>query len=150
MVITAISALDTSDNPGQAGCIIRGDLRKLYDAQSVVPCWNHCEIASGQIHNSKQKEVKNLHIHSVARNFVQQLPRYASTIMCHCSMLPTAAQRVAPVLEIMDRNVCGTFYLHDTLKIRKGMLTVQECSTSAESKECCITQVQEYMAPDEA
>jgi hypothetical protein len=40
--------------------------------------------------------------------------------------------------------------LHDSLPIRKRALIVYKFATSAESEECCTTQVQENMTPDEA
>jgi hypothetical protein len=43
-------------------------------------CWIHREIASGQIHNSKQ-DVKNQQVHLSAWNLVHWLPRYASIII---------------------------------------------------------------------
>jgi hypothetical protein len=50
-------------------------------------CRIHCEIASGQIHDSKQRDISNQQIHPIAWNGVYWLPRYASTVVCHCIML---------------------------------------------------------------
>jgi hypothetical protein len=55
------STLITSDKPGQEGCIIRGDLTKFVTDIDTLLLLIHCEIASGQIHDSKQKHVKNQH-----------------------------------------------------------------------------------------
>jgi hypothetical protein len=52
-------------------------------------CWIHREFVSSQVQNSKQKDVKNQHIHPAMWNFVHGLPRYASTIIslasCYCN-----------------------------------------------------------------
>jgi hypothetical protein len=50
-------------------------------------CQIHRVIASGQIHDSKQKVVKDKHFHQDVWNFVHRLPRYVSTIIYRCIAL---------------------------------------------------------------
>jgi hypothetical protein len=38
------------------------DICTKIDAHSLFLCQIHCEIASGQIHNSKQEDVNNQHV----------------------------------------------------------------------------------------
>jgi hypothetical protein len=45
------------------------------------------EIASGQMHDSKQKDVTNQHVHPAAWHFELWLPRYASAIIYRCIAL---------------------------------------------------------------
>jgi hypothetical protein len=44
----------------------------------------HHKIASGQICDSNQRDLKNQHVHPEAWNFVHWLPRYVSTIIYNC------------------------------------------------------------------
>jgi hypothetical protein len=48
-----IPSLITSDNPGQEGCIIGGNLMKLLTDIDTLLLLKHREIASGQMHDSK-------------------------------------------------------------------------------------------------
>jgi hypothetical protein len=57
------------------------------DAHSLFLCLIHHEITSGQIHNSKQKDVKNQHIQPDAWKFVHWLQRYDSTTIYQCITL---------------------------------------------------------------
>jgi hypothetical protein len=57
------------------------------DAHWLFLCTIHHKITSGQIHDSKCKDIKNQHVHPAASNFVHWLSRYASTIICYCIML---------------------------------------------------------------
>jgi hypothetical protein len=60
--LTINPALIKSDNPGQQGCIIRGDLTNFLAEVDTLLLLIHSEITSGPIHNSKQKGIINLHI----------------------------------------------------------------------------------------
>jgi hypothetical protein len=57
--------------------------------QYLMPflCWIHREIASGQIHDSKYKDVQNQYVHLAAWKFVHLLPKYASTTTYRCIWL---------------------------------------------------------------
>jgi hypothetical protein len=57
-IITINLVLITGDNPGQEGSDICTEL----EAHLLFLCRIHCKIISGQIHDSKQKDVKNQHI----------------------------------------------------------------------------------------
>jgi hypothetical protein len=52
-VLTVNPALIISDNPGQEGCIVRGDLTKLLAVVDTAAAYQLSEIASDQIRNSK-------------------------------------------------------------------------------------------------
>jgi hypothetical protein len=53
----------------------------------LFPCQIHHEVASGRIHDSTSKDVKNQDFHPAAWNFVHCLPIYASTIVHRCIVL---------------------------------------------------------------
>jgi hypothetical protein len=54
---------------------------------SLFLCRIHGEIALGQIHDSKQKDVKNQNVHPSAWNFAHWIPRYASIVIYRCIAL---------------------------------------------------------------
>jgi hypothetical protein len=73
----------------------------------------HREIASGQIQDSKQKDVKNQHVHPAAWNFVHRLPIYAVlSLLHHSTAAAVAVQMAASAAEIMHassyRRLCSS------------------------------------------
>jgi hypothetical protein len=56
------------------------DLHKIWCTISV-PLSDPSRNRTGQIHDSKWKDVKNQHLHSTAWNYVHWLPRYTSTVI---------------------------------------------------------------------
>jgi hypothetical protein len=68
-------------------CLSFSNICTKLDPHSAFLCWIHRKIASGQIQDSKQKNVKNQHVQLNAWNFVYWLRRYASTRIYHCIAL---------------------------------------------------------------
>jgi hypothetical protein len=84
LVITINLAFVTSDNPGQEGCIVRGDLTKLLVDIDMLLLLISCHITPDawlQIKGCKESACPPSRV-----TFVHRLPSYASTITIasHC------------------------------------------------------------------
>jgi hypothetical protein len=64
-----------------------GTFSEIYTKFDIFIYQIHREITSGQIHDSKWKDINIQHIQSAAWDVVHWLPRYASAIIYRCIAL---------------------------------------------------------------